>query len=145
MNFAEHQELLVAGINSAIAATAEKAAEYPDDPRYIDSSRALSSLAVRLKELPPDHPKLRELWRLQCELRQLEGSNEFEPSFNYTYAQGKLLARYGLNSPEEGDPDEFLTELIAAFQHEMASFVPRTWRNIITTPNLEPDDMDKPH
>lgn len=133
MTFAEHQALLVGGVNSAAATRAEDAAEHPDDPRYIDSSRALETLAARLKELPPDHPKLRRLWQLQFGLTPPDEIDALDLFLNYSIAQGKVLARYGLNTPEKGDPEKYLTDLIATVQLEVLAF------------DFEPDDMSETH
>lgn len=120
MDFDEYQSCLVMDVEETARWRAQKAVEYPEDTRNIDSSRSLDTLAVRLKELPPDHPKLRELWRLQFGLERPGEASKDDLALSFIAAQSELLKRYGFDTPEEGEPEKFLTELIAAFQSEMA-------------------------
>ena len=120
MDFDEYQSWLVVDVESTASWRAEKAVEYPEDTRNIDSSRSLSTLAVRLGELPPDHPKLRELWRLQFGLEKPSERSKDDLAITFGEVQSELLKQYGFKAPEEGDPEQFLTELIAAFQYEMS-------------------------
>ena len=120
MDFDDYQSWLVMDVEGTASWRAEKAVQYPEDTRNIDSSRALSALAVRLKELPPEHPKLRELWRLQFGLVRPGEVSKDDLAITFGEAQSELLKRYGFDAPEEGDPNQFLTELIAAFQYQMS-------------------------
>ena len=113
-DLAFRKSLLVESVEHAAEWRAEKAKEHPDDTRNADCSRSLNALAERLKELPPDHPKLREILGLE-KVADDEGQE-----LTCGEAASSLISRYGFDSPKDGDPEPFLAEIVAAFQHELS-------------------------
>ena len=119
MDFEEYKSYLVMSVESTADWRARKAAEHPDDERNVDSSRALEALATKLEELPADHPKLRELWNLEFGLQPPSELDEDDVRLFFIKRQSELLRRYGFDAPEDGDPAQFLTDLITAYKEEL--------------------------
>ena len=88
-------------------ARAREAESYPEEVTLSRCSMSLRTLATNLGELPADHPKIEQLWRLW-----------FDPS-----QVGKIrgldlirivldeLKQYGYDRPDEGEPEPFLNAL----------------------------------
>ena len=116
MDIAEYQFRLVLSVEGTAHWRAEKAVEHPEDTRNSNSSRSLNRLAARLEGLPPEHPKLRELWGLEFGPESLDVRDK---AIELTETRSELLRQYGFAALAEGDPDQFLADLIAAFRYEM--------------------------
>lgn len=117
MNFEDWQPYLVVTIQGSANWRAQKAAEYPDDGRNLESSRSLQSLADKLERLPADHPKLHGSW--WALFKQLPGDKEAD-LLTATEFESRLISRYGFDRPDDGDPERFLDELIKIYKEEVS-------------------------
>ena len=83
------------------------AARYPEDHRNRRSVEALGKLAERLRDVPADH---RTIQAIAHSYDGFANGNEFAHE-EFDRQQRQLLSRYGFDSPEDGDPEQFLKRL----------------------------------
>ncbi len=72
-----------------------------------------------MKELPADHPKVQELWRLWFgpELPgKIRGQNK---ALDLIEIVSEGLHQYGFYSDEDGDPEPFLDSLITELERKL--------------------------
>ncbi len=79
-----------------------KAEEYPDDARNVRSATALRALAARVRALPADDPRLRQLAALDWPTDPFTAGEE----------SGRLTALYGFHQAD--DPDAWLSAFTEA-------------------------------
>ena len=97
-----------------------RAAEYPSDYyRNHRSAEALRFLATRVDALPPEHSKLRELWRLWYGLRKPGEANPSDDALPFVEAERDALRRYGFHTPESGDAEDFLERYACLLKKEI--------------------------
>ena len=108
-------ELLARFVESKARWRMQKANQYSDDQRNMDSAVALFALARAVRNLPEDDPDLEELRRLGC-LRPQTGEYRFGRTAS-SYAVG-----VGFNGPAP-DVDVFIMNLcqVAALDDEGAA------------------------
>ena len=102
MNPEEYRDWLSEQVESTCAWRLQKAVEDPEDERNDRSAAALGVLAVQLRGLPADHPKLIEL----LQFREDEDSE-------YVQEESQCLKRHGFHLDKPKDAEGFLSELIA--------------------------------
>ena len=77
----------------------------PEDLNLLRSSRTLRTLAINLGELPADHPKIEQLWRLWF------GPDQRPRSLDLIRIVSDELKQYGYVRADEGDPEPFLNAI----------------------------------
>ncbi len=123
MKLEDHLEQLASEVESTAEWRSRKATEYPDDKRNQAASKALTSLAKKLRELQPNNPKLIRLWRLAFGFTDIDAM--LEPSddrlFRLTEVLSEELRVYSFHSKDDGNADDFLDSLILAYEEETQS------------------------
>ncbi len=112
LEFTSYTAWLVEEVQSFAEAPARDAELFPEDPRLLRRSKALRTLADNLRELPADHPKIQELWRLWLgpEVRPLRLQKA--RSLDLIRIVTDELQKYGYDPVDEGDPVSFLDSLV---------------------------------
>jgi hypothetical protein len=118
MEFHDYKAWLIDQVENTAWWRSEKAAEYPDDDRNMAASQSLTELAEKLKEVPADHPKIRELWRIEFGLRPSGASSEDLGSYVVEAVSFELRA-FGFSGGAYTDPEDFLDSLINVYQREL--------------------------
>ncbi len=117
--FGSYTEWLIEEIEGNADWRTRKAEKYPEDERNLRSSQALRNLAARMNEVPADHPKVRDLWRLWFgpELPgKVRGQNK---ALDLIEIVSEELHQYGFYSDENGDPEPFLDLLITELERKL--------------------------
>ena len=122
IDLGEYREQLIYRVEGTAEWRTRKSEEYPDDERNIRSSRCLELLATNLRELPPDHPKLLRLWRLEFGFGDLDPALEppeeelTDRVLEFSDSLSEELRQYGFQFDADGDPENFLSALISAYE-----------------------------
>lgn len=109
--FESYTAWLVEEVRSFAEVRTREAELYPEDLKLSRSSMAQTTLATNLGELPPDHPKIQELWWLWLgtEQRPLRAGNI--KNLDLIKIVADELKQYGYDGADEGDPEPFLNAL----------------------------------
>lgn len=116
MDADEFKEQIALAVEGTADWRAQKAEEYPHDTRNARSAEALSNLALRLRQLPADHPKFTALWWLWYRPK----SEAIESIENLVTEESRYIGRYGFDEPKDGEPVEFLDGLKTALESELS-------------------------
>ncbi len=117
--FGSYTEWLIEEIEGNADWRTRKAEKYPEDERNLRSSQALRNLAARMNEVPADHPKVRDLWRLwfgPALPGKIRGRNK---ALDLIEIVSEELHQYGFYSDEDGDPEPFLDLLITELERKL--------------------------
>ena len=117
--FGSYTEWLIEEIEGKVNWRTRKAEEYPEDEQNLRSSHALRNLATKMKELPADHPKIQELWRLwfgPALPSKVRGQNK---ALDLIEIISEELCEYGLHGDDDGDPEPFLDSLITELERKL--------------------------
>lgn len=121
LEFTSYTAWLVEEVQSFAEAPARDAELFPEDPRILRRSKALRTLADNLKELPADHPKIQELWRLWLG----PGVRPLRPrkttSLDLIRIVTDELQKYGYHCVDVGDPVSFLDSLLLQLESNLDS------------------------
>ncbi len=112
----ELQEILIDNVENTAEWRAHKATEYPEVKRNAQCAQALNALAESLNAMPTDHPKLRWLWWALFRERPKSKPDAEELDIYFSREESQLISRYGFDCPEDGNAEEFLSELIAELE-----------------------------
>ncbi len=115
--FGSYTEWLIEEIEAKADWRARNAEEYPEDEQNLRSSQALRNLTTKMKELPADHPKIQELWRLwfgPALPGKIRGPNK---ALDLIEIVSEELHQYGFYS--DSDPEPFLDSLITALERKL--------------------------
>jgi hypothetical protein len=118
MELNDYKASLIDQVENSAWWRSEKALEYPGDTRNMTASESLRHLAAQLKDIPADHPKIWELWRMDFSLRLSGASNEEFGTIDNEAISEELRA-FGFSGGEPTNPEEFLDCLIAVYRREL--------------------------
>ncbi len=117
--FGSYTEWLIEEIEGEANWRTRKAEEHPEDEPTLRSSQALRNLATKMKELPANHPKIQELWRLwfgPALPGKIRGQNK---ALDLIEVVSEELHQYGFYSDEDGNPELFLDALITELERAL--------------------------
>ncbi len=101
----EYKELLAVEIEYTAEWRQEKADEYPQDERNVQSAKALSALAEKIRALDNKSAGLQALYDLD---RGIDPNRVSD----WSDAKSMVIGRYGFDSPvDDPGPEDFLAEL----------------------------------
>ena len=112
MTFEEYRDYLADEIEGTADWRSRKAEEFPDDPRNKEAAEGLAKLAEKIRSLPADDEKIRQLWRVDFSLAEIV--SEDDKSLERAQAQGEFLREYGFSGTATVDSGEFLDDLFEA-------------------------------
>ena len=124
--FQGYTEWLVEEVRDFADWRTRDAESFPEDLRILQSSVALRALAGQISELPADHPKIQQLWRLWFGFALPNGRRGKSRALDLIRVVSDELQQYGYDSADDGDLEPFLDSLVSGLEQFLGRSPPDT-------------------
>ncbi len=114
--FESYTEWLVEEVRDFADWRTRDAESFPEDLRILQSSVALRALAGQISELPADHPKIQQLWRMWFGPALPNGRAGKTGALDLIRIVSDELQQYGYDSADDGDLEPFLDSLVSGLE-----------------------------
>ncbi len=114
--FESYTEWLVEEVRDFADWRTRDAESFPEDLRILQSSVALRALAGQISELPADHPKIQQLWRMWFGPALPNDRAGKTGALDLIRIVSDELQQYGYDSADDGDLEPFLDSLVSGLE-----------------------------